>query len=666
MLSRKLAAAVLLSCFTAASSVSAEHIPVETAAANARAAMKADAHSASAQTAMLQTPASTTVITAEEMEDNHYETVAEAISYAPGVTVTPGSFNTGHQVVRIDGDDRVAVFIDGRRQNLDSGLTDGRASYDLDMTPPVMAVDRIEILHGAVGDSFLNYDAPGGVINIITKKGGKHNFKFEGARGPYDASRWETQLEGSGKGWSWIGTGGRSNLGKLRYKSADGGKETMPNSRVNRREMFYRIDRQLTKNSSLNFTYNHFSNDRGLWYSRQNPTDYNYEKMANHLALTYNYKENTDTPGYISLYHYYNQGDTYRPTGTKDQEDLLSYGRWKSHTNGLDWRDAWKISKDHVISAGFTWRRTSIKNDTNYNVAENPPAGTIVPGYPGVTDSNRSFGKNYEKSRSSVTAFVKSTRRFHKFILTGTSAITHTGGFSSHYVSAGSAEYRPDSKTAFYGSLQNIYAVPSLDELYYNNQRIRGNSGLEPEKGWKLSGGIRHQFNKKIFADLSGFMSYTKNPILWNYDGAAWRPENYEGLHQQGLQLSVTDTFSPKYNATLSYTYTNSNTDWGDKDPACTDLVARHQVKAALHYKDSRWSNNILLTSGFGRDSNWYSGNYFVVDVNLGYRFSKHWSSYLKIHNLFNDSYEALGSHTIGDCPAYGRTALFGVVYSYR
>ena len=667
MLSKKLTAAVLLSCLTAASSVYAENnaaaeknaappASVKTAAAASETEAKAIAHSAVNQTPLLQEPVSTTVITAEEMADNHYETVAEALAYAPGVTVNPGSVNTNHQVVRIDGDDRVAVFIDGRKQNLESGFSDGRATYDLDMTPPVMAIERIEILHGAAGGRFLNYDTPGGAINIITKKGTDHNFKFEAARGPYDAWRWNTQLEGTGKGWSWIATGGRSNLDELHYKNVDGNKETMPNSKVNRREMYYRIDRQLTKNSSLNFTYGHFSNDRGLWYSRANPKDYNYAKMANHFALTYNYKENAAVPGYVSLYHYYNQGDTYRPTGARHQEDLKSYGRWKTHTSGIDWGDGWKISKDHIISAGLTWRHTSMKNDENYNVAGDPPGGEL----------NRSFGKNYDKSRSTVNAFLRSVRRFNKLTLTGTSGVSHASGFGTHYISSGGAEYRPNNKTTFYGSLQNFYAVPTLDELYYNNQRIQGNPNLESEKGWKASGGIRHQFNKKISADLSGFLSYTKNPILWNYDGAVWRPDNYDSLHQQGIQLSVTDIFSPKYNATFSYTYTNSKTDWGGKDPSYADLVARHQVKAAFQYKDSRWNNNILITSGFGRDSGWYSGNYFVVDLNLGYKFSKHWSSYLKIHNLFNNSYEALGSRTIGDHPAYGRTALFGVIYSYK
>ena len=663
MSSKKIAAAILLACSTSLLPVyAAETEKTNTAAPETQATVsvperKADAHSAVTQTTLMQAPAFTTIILAEEMEDNHYETVAEALMYAPGVTVTPGSVNTAHQVVRIDGDDRVAVFIDGRRQNLESGFSDGRATYDLDMTPPVMAIDRIEILHGPVGDSFINYNAPGGVINIITKKGKDHTFKFEAARGPYDAWRWETQLAGSGKGWSWTATGGRSNLEELHYKSSEGNKETMPNSAVNRREMYFRVDRQLAKNKSLTFTYGHFSNDRGLWYSRLNPTDYNYAKMANHLALTYNYKENSTSPGYVSLYHYYNQGDTYRPAGAKHQEDLLSFGRWKTKTTGIDWRDSWTIKKNRSIVAGITWRRTSVDNDTNYDVSGNPPGGEL----------NRSFGKNYAKDMTNVTAFIRTTRQIKKLTLSGTRGITHNSGFSNHYISTSTGEYRPDKKTTFYGSIQHFYAVPTLDELYYNNQRIQGNPNLEPEKGWKASGGIRHQFNDKVFADVGGFLSYTKNPILWHYNTAInrWRPDNYEGQHQQGLHLTVTDVFSPKYNATLSYTYTNSKTDWGDKDPSYTSLVARHQVQAALRYKDKHWSNNILLTSGFGRNSDWYSGNYFVVDLNLSYKFSKHWSSYLKVHNLFNNSYEILGSRTIGDCPAYGRTALFGVVYSY-
>ena len=151
MFSKQLVTAVLLACFASMFPIYAAEAEKATVADTQGAVpapvSKTNAHSAVTKTGLMPAPAFTTIITAEEMEDNHYETVAEALTYAPGVTVTPGSVNTAHQVVRIDSDDRVAVFIDGRRQNLESGFSDGRATYDLDLMPPVMAIERIEILH---------------------------------------------------------------------------------------------------------------------------------------------------------------------------------------------------------------------------------------------------------------------------------------------------------------------------------------------------------------------------------------------------------------------------------------------------------------------------------------------------------------------------------------
>lgn len=44
-------------------------------------------------------------------------------------------------------------------------------------------------------------------------------------------------------------------------------------------------------------------------------------KINQPFALTYNYKENTDTPAFLAIYHYYTQGDSYIPTGFINQED---------------------------------------------------------------------------------------------------------------------------------------------------------------------------------------------------------------------------------------------------------------------------------------------------------------------------------------------------------
>ena len=148
---------------------------------------KINAHSVVQNTNLIPTPAYTTIITSEEIQANHYKNLAEALSYASGVFINPGSLNTSHLVVRIDGDDRVAVLVDGRRVNMDKGIMSGRASYDLDLLPSIMNVEQIEIIHGTAGSYAINYDTPGGIINIVTKKGDKRETTVDVAAGGHGA-----------------------------------------------------------------------------------------------------------------------------------------------------------------------------------------------------------------------------------------------------------------------------------------------------------------------------------------------------------------------------------------------------------------------------------------------------------------------------------------------
>ena len=294
-----------------------------------------NAHSLVENNNLIASPNYTTIITKEQIHDNHYKNLAEALSYANGVTVNSGSLNTSHMVVRIDGDDRVAIFVDGRRMNMNKGIMSGRASYDLDLLPSIMNVERIEFLHGAVGSTYLNYDTPAGAINIVTKKGDKRETTVDLAAGEHGSWKVKAITSGSLDDWSWVATGGFDNVDYMKYKGTDDHTHEMPNSDNNRREMAYRIDKKLTDNTSLTFDYGHLSNDTGTWISKSYPQDYNYEKLINHFALTYNYKENTDTPAFLAIYHYYTQGDSYIPTGFINQEDEKTYSRWENTTQGI-------------------------------------------------------------------------------------------------------------------------------------------------------------------------------------------------------------------------------------------------------------------------------------------------------------------------------------------
>ena len=70
--------------------------------------------------------------------------------------------------------------------------------------------------------------------------------------------------------------------------------------------MFYRFDRQFTDSTSLTLSYAHFSNSRGLWLGRsywdRHQEEYEAEKLANNVNLTYNYKEDSPAPGLAILF----------------------------------------------------------------------------------------------------------------------------------------------------------------------------------------------------------------------------------------------------------------------------------------------------------------------------------------------------------------------------
>lgn len=103
MIGQKLTAILLLTSTALPLSAQAENttekmLPQSSAGQSTQ--NKYEAHSAIRNTAIAPIPAVATVITGAEMKDHRYQSVAEALQYAPGVTVTPGSFNTGHQIGR--------------------------------------------------------------------------------------------------------------------------------------------------------------------------------------------------------------------------------------------------------------------------------------------------------------------------------------------------------------------------------------------------------------------------------------------------------------------------------------------------------------------------------------------------------------------------------------
>ena len=173
-----------------------------------------------------QAPANVAVITAQEIEQNHYRSASEALEHVNGVVVDRAS---GEEYVRLNGDDRVVVMVDGVRLNNDQGVVNGRAGVDLRMIPSVKNIKRIEVVKGA-GSALYGSDAIGGVVNIITKRAAKEQTELDLRTGSWGTHGYELSHAGTDGTLSWQLTAGIDRSSYMRYKGTDGKTHRMPSS----------------------------------------------------------------------------------------------------------------------------------------------------------------------------------------------------------------------------------------------------------------------------------------------------------------------------------------------------------------------------------------------------------------------------------------------------
>ena len=143
------------------------------------------------ETRELETPATVTVIDEQTLKNSGARTIFDALAFTQGITnfsYGPGGQDYGGMDSRvvIRGFDRGAlVLINGAPVNLLN-----KNSLD---TIPMESVERIEIVKGA-SSTLYGAEAFGGVINIITKKGGLENANVAVAAGNLGYKKYSTRI----------------------------------------------------------------------------------------------------------------------------------------------------------------------------------------------------------------------------------------------------------------------------------------------------------------------------------------------------------------------------------------------------------------------------------------------------------------------------------------
>ena len=206
------------------------------------------------------------VITREEIEKRHYTDLTEAIKRIPGVTFQNPGYRGGeygyqfyNNGVSINGDTRVIILVDGRRVDnaastrIGNSTTSGSKAtgVNLDQVTNMENVDKIEVIKGP-GASVYGSDALGGVINIITRKGGATNTgSIDLATGSWDKHKYALSYSGSAgddNSWHYFISANRDMSGDTKYKDGTvGGTGTLGGSNWKEDGVNVRIDKDFNE-----------------------------------------------------------------------------------------------------------------------------------------------------------------------------------------------------------------------------------------------------------------------------------------------------------------------------------------------------------------------------------------------------------------------------------
>lgn len=565
----------------------------------------------------------TTVITAENMEAHQDTTVQQALQRVTGVTVNemvPGISS----YVKLNGDDRVLILVDGQSLANAQGSGYGRGSVDLASLPGIGAIDHIEVTKGS-GSVRYGSGAVGGVINIVTKKGDRRESSLDAYTGSWGMHGYTLTDSGRAGATSWLVSG---SLEQREYYAFPHGANT-DHSRgdIAKKSLSLRLDQDLTDQTSLTVKAYHqdyhghgstYKADPAGWYLTANkPID----RLVNDYSVTYHFKKQTAQPGFLRYFNDYQR--TY----------------WSNHyftrTQGLEWQDNWQLGSHQHVTAGAEW--------------------------------TEDMGTNYEahyidKKRHNQAFYAEDALTFGKFTVTPGLRWDRNSTFGSHQTPRLAMNYKANDAFNIYASWGRVFSPPRLnDQFYMTTSRgqitSQGNENLQPEEGYTETLGFQYQAGPKTVLEGSVFHSNLQHVIRWNRAVMPHEAENLDEEDKRGFELTWKQKVNDKWDYEGGYSYICTKVDKGAGLTFDTTYNQPNGYHAGIHYHSGKWQAGADMTAGTGRNDTYYRNNSYVVwNVSASYSPDAATTMYVKVNNLNDEAYDLYHNY-----PAAGRNWQVGV-----
>lgn len=597
-------------------------------------------------TQKVDTPADISVITKEEIADQNYANVSDALRAIPGVNVlgsgAKGS-SMGQDKILLNGDERVLVLVDGRRMNLGSS---GNSSAD--WLPPVNAIERIEVLKGG-GSALYGTDAVGGVINVIMKKGsdiGNH-VTVKAAGGSWNAEQYAISASGStDSGLGLIVSATKERRGEYKFKNANGKSQLLKNSGYDDTGVIVKLDQKVGEDNRIGVNFEHINADGGspFGYSGFGNTD-SHKRISNNVALRYNWNESSDERCYVQVYKNHQHAHFRSPVASRQSN-------FTDSTIGIEAQQNFKFSDTDEMTAGLEYYKTTVDNNALYT---------------GKRDINNKaiFAEN--RWEFAPTWQLNAGLRYD-----------HHSKYGSEVTPKVALNKKFDENSNVYLSWGRVFNAPTTDDLFWHQVDSSqwgtfytyGDPNLKPEKGYVWTFGGNTKLNEKTSLSANVFYSKITDAIDWDYTSVPnyTLAVNVNKEKRRGLELSLNHDFDDNLSAYASYTYVQVKQDKGKG--FTKDLTTKPNIyRAGLKYKNADWLFTLNANAVTGQsEKNFVDSSYFTLDLGAQYKINDNAKLFINGYNLTNARYAEFGGlYKNGEAkyPMAGRSFIIGAEYTF-
>lgn len=567
----------------------------------------------------IDTNADVAVVTAKEIEQKHFDDVAQAVKNVPGVFIASHgasgqSYNSDQ--IYINGSSNVVVLVDGIRRN-----TNGNSLMNASIAELVAmdSVDHIEVLKGS-SSTLYGSDAQGGVINIITKEAKEDGVKTTLRTSFGDNSKEKYTLYNAGKEGNvfWSIEGGKELGGTFK----DGWGRKIINH-LNAEHYNAKLGYEFGNDSDIVVNYEKYktdytkpsygSNDRKAVAGKKNNDALNLQYTAKirdnltNLFSVYRNRTTFDIPSQP-------WGMDMKTTGVSDQ---LTYTLNKQTlTGGFDWY------KDEVP---FYYDNTGISE------------------VQGTSIHNIAF---YLQDKIALT---------NQWNITPGVRVDHHSTFGTHTSPSLSVGFKQSENTNYYVNYKTFFVAPNLYQLFGSDAYFGhvGNKNLKPQEGSTIEFGINHNFGDNLTGTFNVYHTHAKN-ILYADPSDNYHYANGGKSSLNGFTINLDKNFSSHWAAGIGYSYLHIPAKEG-QNINFNGSLPESTLNINVDYTTPKFNISLSgrgIMNRYGTKADWSGkptkmsnyANYWVWDLAANYQFTKEATLFARVNNIFDQFYTDIGS----------------------